>query len=266
MLYSIKNQYLSYSINELGQVCSVRNERTGHEYCTAPGELFRLIYKFEDFEERPVDAAEQDPPQIHVNGDEMTVVYPTLNTRNGVQQIRLEFTMTLKGDTMYVVSHIQNNSEVEVMELQTTALAGVGTLGGDPNQDALMTPYMLGRKIEKPYTADFFKYSTLFKKKYERPDNIHSDLDLPYPGYSCMQWFALYNDNECLYVGNEDVNHELHKDGPVALIPDVFPQVCVTGGFGGAGFVGLLMVMSLCAAEQRPVAAQIVQNTVSAQL
>ena len=207
MLYSIKNQYLSYSINELGQVCSVRNERTGHEYCTAPGEFFRLIYKFEDFEERPVDAAEQDPPLIRVNGDEMTVVYPSLNTRNGVQQIRLEFTMTLKGDTMYVVSRIQNNSEVEVMELQTTALAGIGTLGGDPNQDALMTPYMLGRKIEKPYTADFFKYSTLFKKKYERPDNIHSDLDLPYPGYSCMQWFALYNDNECLYVGNEDVNH-----------------------------------------------------------
>lgn len=207
MQYTLKNQLISYSLNASGYICSVRNLRTGHEYCTAPGELFRLLYKIEDFEERTVDAADQSPPQIAAAESEIKIVYPCLKTKDGIQQIRLEFTITLTDDTMYVVSHIENNSDVEVMELQTTALAGIGTLGANPAEDKLIVPMALGKQIINPYATDFFKFSTLFKKKYERPDHIHSDLDMPYPGYSCMQWFALCNEKESIYVGNQDVNH-----------------------------------------------------------
>ena len=208
MKYTIQNDYISYSLNEKGQVCSVYNVRAKQEYNKGLGELFRLIYKFEDFDERPVNAADQDPPEITVTGQQLQVVYPCLKTRNGIQPVRLEFTFTLKEDTLYSVSHIQNESdEIEVMELQTTALAGLGGMGEDPASDYLLYPGALGRRINDPYTQDFFKYSTLFKKKYERQDNVHSDLDLPYPGYSCMQWFCLSNDRQCLYVGNQDVNH-----------------------------------------------------------
>lgn len=207
MRYTIQNEFMSYSLDEQGFVCSVCNKKTGHMYCTAPGELFRLIYKIEDFEERPVNAADQDAPQIKAEGNVLTVVYPSLKTPDGVQQVCLTFTMTLEGDTLYVVSQIQNDSQVEVMELQTTALAGLSRLGDEPEKDFLMVPYMLGQRIANPYTVDFFKYSTMFKKKYERQDNIHSDLDLPYPGYSCMQWFSLYNEKESIYIGNQDPNH-----------------------------------------------------------
>ena len=208
-MYTLANEYISYSLNENGFVCSVFNRKFNHEYCRAPGELFRLIYKIEDFEERTVDAKDQAVPLITVSENVMQVVYPQLNTPDGVQQIRLVFTLTLDGKQLSVVSDIENNSDmVEVMELQTTALAGIGGLSEDPSSDALIIPFHMGDKVQNPYCADFFKHhAKLLTKKYERPDNRHSDLDMPYPGSSCMQWFSLYNENESIYVGNHDVNH-----------------------------------------------------------
>jgi len=210
MVYTLQNESVSYSLNEAGQVVSVRNLRTGREYCAAPGELFRLLYKFEDFEERTVDAKDQQPPQICINDNTMQVVYPHLNTPNGVQQIKLTFTLALEGNRLSVVSDIENRSELQVMELQTTALAGIGILPGQTHRDRLATPYLLGNEIPDPYHADFFKYAgTLLKRKYDRPDHIHSDLDLPYPGYCSMQWFSLFNEKESIYIGNHDTGHRM---------------------------------------------------------
>jgi len=208
MIYTLKNDVFSYSLNEKAQVVSVRSFYTGREYCTAPGDLFRLIYKTDDFEERPVTPEEQMPPEISVSENVMHVIYPTLNTMDGVQNIRLEFTLTLEKETLRVVSFVQNDSDLEVMEIQTTALAGIGDTE-ETSGDALLTPVSIGERLPDPYHYDFFKKSYLFKKKYEQPDHIRSVLDIPYPGYSCMQWFALYNEKECLYIGNEDTQHRM---------------------------------------------------------
>lgn len=207
MRYTLKNDYISYSLDEHGMVRSVVNVRKDYDYCKFPGELFRLIYKIEDFEERTVDAKDQAEPFITVAENVMQVVYPTLNTPNGVQPVRLTFTLTLEGEQLQVVSDIENDSELEITELQTTALAGILGLSDEPEKETLVIPHCLGRKIANPYKADFFKYSTLFKKKYERPDNRHSDMDVPYPGYSSMQWYSLYNDTDSIYVGNHDTKH-----------------------------------------------------------
>ena len=210
MKYILQNDFLSYTLNEAGEVCSVFNKKTGHEYCTAKGELFRLLYKFEDFEERPIDAKDQKDPQIAVNDNVMTVVYNRLNSPNGVLDIRLQFTLTLTEERLSVVSEIQNDSEVEVMELITTAMAGIGTLGDKALTDHLVTPLHLGDDIVDPYHADFFKHSDkLYKRKYDRPDHRHADLDLPYPGMCCMQWFSLFNEKESIYVSNHDAKHRM---------------------------------------------------------
>ena len=182
-MHILQNDFMSYTLDEKGSVCSVFNKKTGHEYCTAKGELFRLLYKFEDFEERPVDAKDQNAPKISVDGNVMTVIYENLISPNGVLEICLQFTLTLTENRLTVVSEIKNDSEVEVMELITTALAGIGTLGDPALTDHLVTPLHLGDDIKDPYHADFFKHSDkLYKRKYDRPDHRHADLDLPYPG------------------------------------------------------------------------------------
>ena len=53
--------------------------------------------------------------------------------------------------------------------------------------------------IETVSLGDFFKHSDkLYKRKYDRPDHRHADLDLPYPGMCCMQWFSLFNETTVL--------------------------------------------------------------------
>lgn len=210
MDYILQNDFVAYRLNEMGQVVSVFNKKTGHEYCTVLGEMFRLIYKIEDFEERNVDAKDQDAPHIAVSDHIMKVTYDRIKSPDGVLEIRLEFTLTLRDNVLSVVSDIVNNSQVEVMELQTTALAGIGTLGDPDVEDHLATPLHLGDDIKDPYHADFFRHSSnLYKRKYDRPDHRHSDLDLPYPGLCCMQWYSLFNEKESIYIGNHDVKHRM---------------------------------------------------------
>ena len=94
-MYILQNEIVSYTLDEKGSICSVFHKKTGHEYCTARGELFRLLYKFEDFEERPIDAKDQTPTKIEVRGNVMTVTYENLISPNGVLEIGLQLTLTL---------------------------------------------------------------------------------------------------------------------------------------------------------------------------
>ena len=138
MNYTLRNEYISYSLDETGTVCSIRNEQNHHEYCKAPGELFRMIYAVEDFYERSIDAKNQDAPEITVEGNVMTVYYPRLKSDDRIVEVELTFTMTLEGNRLSVSADIQNNDDVMVAELQTTAFAGIQALDGDSTRDTLM--------------------------------------------------------------------------------------------------------------------------------
>jgi len=210
MGYKLENEFVSYALDERGAVRSVKNLAVGREYCTAPGETFRLIYQIEDFEERSVNASEQKAPRLFAEGNRMTVEYDELVTPDGVLPIYLKFELTLEERRLTVVSFVENRCpSVRVMELQTTFLAGIGGEGEEAREDRLLVPDYMGRKIADPYHEDLFLYAKMFKKKYERPDQRHSDLDLPYPGFTCMQWFTLYNDSSSIYVGNHDAEHRI---------------------------------------------------------
>ena len=68
MRYTLKNAFISYSLDEQARVCSIINVRLGHEYCHAPGELFRLLYQIGDFDERPIMTSDQATAEITVSG------------------------------------------------------------------------------------------------------------------------------------------------------------------------------------------------------
>ena len=90
---TLRNEYISYSLDENGMVCSIRNEKNHHEYCKAPGELFRMIYAVEDFYERTIDAKNQEAPEITVADNVMTVYYPRLRSDDRVVEVELKFTI-----------------------------------------------------------------------------------------------------------------------------------------------------------------------------
>ncbi len=225
MLYTLESEVLSFSLDEKGLTRSIYNKRTGREYVRFPGEPFRLIFAEGDYWERSVDAQSQDAPSIRVDGDVMNVCYKGLKKDGETLDVSLVFTYRIENELLRVSCRIENRSDAVVPEVLLSPFAGIGGLSDDPSEDTLIVPRRTGYKIPDPYRADFFKHSVQFKRKYERPDQRHSDFDVPYPGFGCMQWYSLYNTREGIYVSNRDTLHRtvsLHterrvKDGTLRL-------------------------------------------------
>ncbi len=218
MNYTLKNRFWTYTINEQGLVTSIVNGFNGHEYCKTPGETFRLIFQEGEHFERSIHCAEQKPV-ISVTGNQMQVVYNGLYYKERHLDINLKLTITLEDAQLQMIADIENNADVMIAELQLTGISGMGSLNGNPKEDYLMWPRKLGYKVMDPLHADMFKENVFFKKKYERPDHRHSDLDLPYPGFGSMQWFSYCNENEGIYIGNHDEKNRiicLHVERTVA--------------------------------------------------
>lgn len=212
-MYTLKNDIVSYTVNDQGGIVSIRNLRSGREYCLgdgdSAGEIFRLIYRVEDFEERSIHAAEQKNPMIIVENGTMRLTYEQLMGPDGILPIRLTVFLVLDGERLTLTAEIENRSHVHVKEIQLSAMAGIYALGDDPKKDSLMLPMKLGQRVDAPTEADFSKVGGLGARPYDRPDYRYSAIDFTYPGYSCMQWYCLYNDRECLYVGSHDTAHHI---------------------------------------------------------
>ncbi|MBE7046043.1 MAG: hypothetical protein E7396_01370 [Ruminococcaceae bacterium] len=201
-MFVLENSFIRYSVDEDGNVTSIYNKRTSHEYVKLKGDLFRLIYSIDDFEERSINSNEQKPYGIMVDNNEMTVHYNGLNSKNGLLDIQLIIKISLKNEQITVVSYIKNNSDAELKELQTTAFSGIYSLGDNPENDTIIVPRTLGQKIFNPTEANFYDYVNVSGRKYERPDHIHTDINIPYPGYCSMKWFSMYNNDESIYVAD----------------------------------------------------------------
>ncbi len=102
MIYTLKNEYLSYSLDEKAFVVSVKNLKSGNEYCAKKGELFRLIYQYKDYYERSVSAAEQKAPSICLNGQTLNVKYDKLTGPDGELEIFLSNSFVLSGRSLNV--------------------------------------------------------------------------------------------------------------------------------------------------------------------
>lgn len=211
-MFTIKNKAFSYTLDDKGGVVSIVDLRRGRELLGEgkTGEIFRLVYKIADYEERSIDAADQTPTEIAVEEDMMLVRYDTLTGPDGELDIKLALRLTLGDQTLSMTADLTNNSDVSVQELQLSAFAGIRSLGEDPKEDTLLTPMKLGVKVANPYAADFSTAGGLGgHASFCRPDHRYAALDFTYPGYSCMQWYCLYNKENCLYVGSHDKEHHI---------------------------------------------------------
>jgi len=204
-MYTLQNEHMIYSLDEMGNIVSIYNKETHHQYVKEKGDLFRLIYAIDDFDERSINGNEQNPPKITVVGNEMRVYYNGLASKNGHLDIKLTIHITLDKEKLSVYSDVVNNSDAELKELQTTAFSGICSLGDNPEDDTLIIPRSLGQKIPNPTEADFYSYVNVSGRKYERPDHIHTDINIPYPGYCSMKWFSLYNKREAIYVAEHGI-------------------------------------------------------------
>lgn len=219
-MYTLQGSALRYTIDEDGNVSSFYNLLTMHEYVFLKGNLWKLIYHEGERMEIPVYSANQEfeAQLISPRPDEETLVltYDGLYGDGRILDVSLTLYLTMKPDCLSVTSSIISRDDAEIMEFQLTAASGIRSLSGDPEKDTIAWPVDLGRRIPRPALSDFSVYAGF--RKYERRDEVHTDLDGLYPGSLSMQWYDLYNETEGLYVGAHNSSHQticLHAERDV---------------------------------------------------
>ena len=130
---TLQGKTMRYAINEHGQVVSVYNRLTCHEYVYEPAEIWKIIYS-EGTERVEIPIWAQG--QAFTRTDEengFTLTYDSLqgDGRRVNFLLRLRFTMTDEGLT--VVAEAENHDDqAKLIELQLTPVAGLRSLSGTP--------------------------------------------------------------------------------------------------------------------------------------
>lgn len=203
-VYLLENNAMRYGLNEQGQVVSVYNKHSCHEYVYMPGELWKLIYAEGERTEIPVCSTGQKFSCTQ-ESNRMTLTYENLKGDGRTLAVALTLIFEMDEDSLSVRAVIDNHDTARVMELVVTAVSGVRSLSGKPQNDAIAWPLRMGLRVPNPAYNDLSTYSGF--RKYERHDQFHTDLDNLYPAPLSMQWYDWYNESEGLYVGSHDTTH-----------------------------------------------------------
>jgi hypothetical protein len=221
-MYKLEGKTMRYAINEKGQVVSLYNKLTCHEYVYTPGDLWKLIYQEGERTEIPVPSTGQ-AFKAQIDNDQngascLKLTYDGLSGDGRQLNVKLVMTYKMTDDRLFVTSELVNDDPSPMMELQVTAASCMRSLAGQPEKDAIAWPVDLGRRIPNPAYSDLSVYAGF--RKYERHDQYHTDLNGLYPGRLSMQWYDWYNQNEGLYVGSHDASHQttaMHVERDVKL-------------------------------------------------
>jgi len=156
--------------------------------------------------ERPAFADEQKPV-IVVGENKILLHYDNIVSDGEKFPIALNLVFSESRGGLSVVSSVINQSNLTVTELAVMPIAGFRSLSGEPEKDAIMWPRAEGQLIPNPANADLSVYAGF--RKYERHDQLHTDLDLRYPGGGSMQWYDIFNQNEGIYCASEDTTGQI---------------------------------------------------------
>ena len=63
-MFALENSFIRYSVDEDGNVTSIYNKRTLHEYVKLKGDLFRLIYSIDDLEEEALTVINKNHTEL----------------------------------------------------------------------------------------------------------------------------------------------------------------------------------------------------------
>jgi hypothetical protein len=230
-MFKLENDKILLILSDKGLITSFKNKVTGNEYIYPGEDVWRLfLYEGEPGKpkvgtmpycwEIPVYSKEQKP-EIEKEGDNLLkVIYngvtcvkhdPEKAVRyaecagltDRVLNIRLTFTVALKGDETVWKCQIENDENIGVGEIWFPIISA--TWLSSEKDDYLLLPSGMGQRINKPLEKMKGKRSTMLG--FSVAPHMSSELSpfrSLYPGFASMQWFTLCNPREGLYMASYD--------------------------------------------------------------
>ena len=206
--YELSNDKVKIAIDDQGRLLRLENVKTGHNYVSNPGhELWRMFYRTSDARELEIPFDRQKA-RVSKQGNAILINYSELTgnvaLRGASRLLKVDYTLRVEliDDRTVWTATLKNNEtepELEISELWIPWIYGIGDLGKGKEVDQLYWPEDGGRRITDPYTRLTSGGSTttaLFRTA--------RSYQMTYPWAACMQWFALSNNEETMYVGSHD--------------------------------------------------------------
>jgi hypothetical protein len=199
IMFTITGKFMKFSLNENGQVTSLYNRLTYHEYIHIPDNLWKIIYRENERMEIPIYSLGQSF-EVECTDDQLFLTYNRLRGEDRMLDVMLMVRIVMEDDQISVYTTLRSKDEAaDIIEISVTAASGVYSLSGDPREDILTIPQDLGKKHHAPALNDLDT-----SKLYRSYQQYHRDINALYPGNASMQWYELYNNNEGLYIGSHD--------------------------------------------------------------
>jgi hypothetical protein len=206
--YELSNKNVDLAVDADGRLTKLINVKTGHNYLAASRhELWKMYYKTSDARELEIPFAKQKA-QVRKEGNSIIIYYPSLTGNVALvtasRALKVAFTLRadLQDDRISWTATIKNSEKephLEISELWLPWIAGIGDMGKGRAADQLYWPEDGGRKITDPYTK---LIGPATESAARRGGGRNYRITYPWP--ASMQWYALSNGEEGIYVGSHD--------------------------------------------------------------
>ncbi len=195
-LYTLSNKEIEISIDQRGNLVSLKNLQTGHNY--ASGRTLWRLY-FDTHKEKGIQITGMDnQPGIRKEGAEIIIDYVSLKTANSSVNMKLSLKITLKEKQVRFSSEISNNEPKTIVREIQYPLVGNCQL---PEDHQLLTTHLGGQLFPDPKMKIM---SVGNNPPYMAPSQHFRQMDLKYPAHTASNCFAFTGKKQGLYFGSHD--------------------------------------------------------------
>ncbi|MDO1449384.1 DUF6259 domain-containing protein [Rhodocytophaga aerolata] len=199
--FTIKNENIEVSIDNQGNLQSLKNLKTGYNYASGKP-IWRLYYDRPDWKDNEVIAA-NNQPQVKQQANQLLISYTGLKGRREKVNINLQLTILLENDQVRFAAELQNKEEHSIVRELQYPLVGNCQL---PEDHQLLTTEYGGQLF--PDVISLVKGANAAWPPYYPPAQDFLQRDVKYPRGPSANCYAFVGKTGGLYFGSHDPSFE----------------------------------------------------------
>ncbi|MFA5190403.1 MAG: DUF6259 domain-containing protein [Verrucomicrobiia bacterium] len=196
-VYTLKDQKVEVAIDAKGNLLSLKNLQTGHDYASGKP-LWRLYFDRKDGQKENEVVAPDNAPVIRQQDNRIELSYEKLKTRGGNVHMKLTLTVRLEDGRVRFGSKISNEEPHTIIRELHYPLVGDCRL---PAGHRLLTTQRGGQLFPDPRKQILAAGNN---PPYAAPSQFYRQMDLKYPGPTSANCFALVGATQGLYLASHD--------------------------------------------------------------
>ncbi|NLO35216.1 MAG: hypothetical protein GX112_02535 [Clostridiaceae bacterium] len=192
-MFELRNQHLTVRFDEQGRLTWLENNQTGHgNRIDTPAESFKLVFQQGENWEHVAFGDRQSYEIVQGDG-KIDFIVASVQTPTGPAAIKVVLSARLQGEDLVFDASIDNRTDALVTDFEYPRVGVIKSLAG--GKPALLWPHQSGEKVSNIGQV-------LSAMPYGREES--STLAITYPGPASMQWMALTEKDQTLYLGVHD--------------------------------------------------------------